>query len=318
MKIKKACEATNLTERAIRLYLSKGLIAPGQTNGILDFSAEDIQHLRDIAVLRQFDFTIEQIAGMTGNAGEIPEILRTRIADAQSEHDRVSEVSEVLGGLDATKCGSIHALADQIRERRMQSPGLYFSQFDEITEEERQRQCQTASRELSIMEKRTRLRRWLIATVGLVVAVCVVAGVYLGQTRVEGFVRLSPMTVVEVYDRVLMIEDMRATIRTGNEATIEALGRDTITVPYSAYGSPLEADMTLENGCQLTVRLTNLDLLRMGINPLQTMQTLNDDVNDAWMRYVLQTLFAQDYEDQVKLVVREYTGLQPLFREREP
>lgn len=318
MKIKRACEATNLTERAIRLYLSKGLITPGSNNGILDFSSEDIQHLRDIAVLRQFDFTIEQIAGMVGNAGEIPELLRARIAQSQTERDRVSEVSEVLGGLDAGKCGSIHALADQIRERRMHSPGLYFFRFDEITDEERQRQRQTASRELSIMEKRTRLRRWLTAAVGLVLAACVVAGVYLGQTRVEGFISLSPMTVVEVHDRVLMIEDMRATVRTGNEATIKALGRDTITVPYSAYGSQLEAGMTLENGCQLTVKLTNLDLLRMGINPLQTMQTRSDDVNDAWMRYVLQTLFSQDYEEQIKLVVREYTGLQPLFREREP
>ena len=318
MKIKKACEATNLTERAIRLYLSKGLITPGSSNGILDFSAEDIQHLRDIAVLRQFDFTIEQIAGMVGDAGEIPELLRARIADAQVERDRVNEVSEVLGGLDAGKCGSIHALADQIRERRMHSPGLYFFQFDEITGEERQRQRQTATRELSIMEKRTRLRQWLVRMIILVLAVCVVVGVYLGQTRVEGFISLSPMTVIEVYDRVLMIEDMRATVRTGNEATIEALGRDTMTVPYSAYGSPLEAGMTLENGCQLTVKLTNLDLLRMGINPLQTMQTRSDDINDAWMRYILQTLFAQDYEEQTKLVVRDYTGLQPLFREREP
>ena len=53
MKMKKACEATSLTERAIRLYIAKGLITPGQKDGLIDFSPEDIQHLRDISCLRQ-------------------------------------------------------------------------------------------------------------------------------------------------------------------------------------------------------------------------------------------------------------------------
>ena len=53
MKMKKACEATFLTERAIRLYISKGLITPRQVNGQIDFSPEDIILLQDIALFRQ-------------------------------------------------------------------------------------------------------------------------------------------------------------------------------------------------------------------------------------------------------------------------
>lgn len=318
MKMKKACEVTSLTERAIRLYLSKRLIVPNQVNGIIDFSAEDIQRLRDIATLRQCDFTIEQIASMIADAETIPEILKVRMDSARASADHENEVSEALGKLEAAQCGSIHAIADQIRERRMHAPELYFCQFDEITDEERQQQHQAASEALVTMEKRTQIRRWLVTAICIAFAICVAAGAYLCQTRVEGYISASPMTVVQVHDRMLMIEDMKATIQISNPETIAALGRDTIIVPYSAYGRPLEAGMTLDNACQLTVKLTNYDLLRMGINPLQTMQTRNDDINDAWMRYILQRLFDWEYEDKVKLVVQEYTGLYPLFREREP
>lgn len=318
MKMKKACEATSLTERAIRLYLSKNLIVPKQINGLIDFSPEDIQHLKDIAVLRQFDFTIEQISSMIHEPEAISDILRVRLDNAQAGIEHENEVREVLGKLEIMECSSFHSIADQIRERRMHPPELYFYQLDEITDEDRQQQRLVAIKDLSRIEKRTLLLRWLVAVLCLVLGVGMIAGIYLCQTRVEGFVSMNPMTVVKLHDRMLMIEDIKVTIQTGNERTIEALGRDTITVPYSAYGRPLEAGMTLDNACLLTVKLTNLDLLRMGINPLQTMKTQSDEINDEWMRYILQSLFDKEYEDKVKLVVQEYTGLMPLFRKREP
>ena len=92
MKMKKACEATGLTERAIRLYLSKNLIAPSQVNGMLDFTPEDIQQLRDIAVLRQFDFPLEQIAAIVGDAGGIGGILQCRLELARAERVHNAEV----------------------------------------------------------------------------------------------------------------------------------------------------------------------------------------------------------------------------------
>ena len=48
------------------------------------------------------------------------------------------------------------------------------------------------------------------------------------------------------------------------------------------------------------------------------MRTKSKEINDAWMRYVLQTFFSQDYVNNVKLVVQEYTGLQPIFSKLEP
>lgn len=313
MKMKKACEATKLTERAIRLYLSKNLITPQQVNGIIDFSAEDIQHLQDIAVLRQFDFTIEQIAGMISDTSTIPAILQIRMDSAKANHTHESEVYEVLHELTSAQFGSIHSLADTIREKRAQPPELFFYQMDEITAEERQLQRMEAVKALSFIEKRTLLLRILIATVCLILAVTVAASIYLCQTRIEGYISLSPITVVELHDRMLLIEDHIATVRTSNEAAIEALGRDTITIPHNAYIKPLQEGETIQQGCQLTIRLTNFDLLKMGINPLQTMHTRSTDVNNAWMRYVLQTLFDHSFDKGVTLVIQEYTGLSPLL-----
>lgn len=318
MKMKKACEATSLTERAIRLYLSKNLIVPRQVNGLIDFSPEDIQHLKDIAVLRQFDFTIEQISSMIHEPAAISDIIRVRLDNAQAGIEHENEVCDILGKLDGETFDSLHSVAAQIREQRAEPPEPDFCRFDEITDEERHQQRLVAIKDLSKIEKRTLLLRWLVAGVCLVLGVSMIAGIYLCQTRIEGFISVSPMTVVELHDRMLMIEDAKVTIQTSNERTVEALGRDTITVPYSAYGRPLETGMTLDHACQLTVELTNLDLLRMGINPLQNMKTQSDEINDEWMRYILQRLFDQEYVDKVKLVVQEYTGLMPLFRQREP
>ena len=66
MKIKAVCEATGLTDRAIRYYIEEKLISPAYTENYLgrktfDFSEWDLQQLNDIAVLRKFGFSIAEI-----------------------------------------------------------------------------------------------------------------------------------------------------------------------------------------------------------------------------------------------------------------
>ncbi|MBQ2758515.1 MAG: MerR family transcriptional regulator [Clostridia bacterium] len=66
MKIKAVCEITGLSDRTVRYYVEEGLITPSYTENYLgrktfDFSEIDIKELSDIAVLRKFDFTIEEI-----------------------------------------------------------------------------------------------------------------------------------------------------------------------------------------------------------------------------------------------------------------
>ncbi len=80
MKMKEVTEKTNLTERAVRLYIESGLIAPsvnesysGRRN--IDFSAEDVEVLRRISVLRKAGFTISQIRQMREESEKCKEIL---------------------------------------------------------------------------------------------------------------------------------------------------------------------------------------------------------------------------------------------------
>ena len=69
MKIKTVCEQTGLTDRAVRYYIEEEILHPSFTENYLgrktyDFSDEDVQMLKDIAVLRKFGFSVAQIKEM--------------------------------------------------------------------------------------------------------------------------------------------------------------------------------------------------------------------------------------------------------------
>lgn len=69
MKIKAVCERTGLTDRTVRYYIEEGLISPAFTENYLgrksfDFTEDNISELNDIAVLRSFDFSIDEIKQM--------------------------------------------------------------------------------------------------------------------------------------------------------------------------------------------------------------------------------------------------------------
>ena len=66
MKIKTVCELTGLTARTIRVYIDEQLIAPKFTENYLgrrsfEFSQEDIVSLQNIATLRKYGFSIDEI-----------------------------------------------------------------------------------------------------------------------------------------------------------------------------------------------------------------------------------------------------------------
>ncbi len=81
MKIKEVSEKTNLTERAIRLYIENGLIAPsvnesysGRRN--VDFSEDDVKMLKNISVLRKAEFSIGEIKLMQSQPEKSKEVIR--------------------------------------------------------------------------------------------------------------------------------------------------------------------------------------------------------------------------------------------------
>ena len=316
MKMKKACEATFLTERAVRLYISKGLITPRQVNGLLDFSPEDIQHLQDIALLRQMDFSIEQIAGMIGNSHDIPAILAARREAAQSGADRESKVSAALSGLEAAATSDFHTLADSIRARSV-IPSPNFTQFDEIDTEVRRQEARTASKEVDRQQMWQRVWHHLGWTAFIIAVLAVLTGAFLQMTRVKGYIALSPVTVVSV-------QGERATFHIGNEQAMEVLGRDSITTPYRVdgfntenrdnWGRPavVEGEI-IDHACLLKISLSNYDLLRLGINPLQDFDPPSVRRHNEWMALILHAVLEDGESDDCIVMLRDHPGTKPLL-----
>lgn len=69
MKIKEVIKETGLTDRAIRLYIENELVKPEYDENYngrksIDFSENDIQQLKNIALLRKADFSIPEIKSL--------------------------------------------------------------------------------------------------------------------------------------------------------------------------------------------------------------------------------------------------------------
>lgn len=308
MRMKKACEATALTERAVRLYLSKGLITPQQTEGLLDFSAEDIQQLKDIAILRQFDFSLEQIASMLQDAERIPQILQSRVACAQAALEHENEVQKVLAQLEGQRFDDLHSLATQIREQRSALPIPDFGQFDEISDEEREQEQRIAAMQVRKAEKRGdfmgRVRKPVLILLGLLVC----AIVFLSLPRIKGYVSVAPLSIEQIEHGESMV-----TVSIINPDAAALLGRDTITVPFRVLLGNVKVGDTVENACQLAIELSNYDLLKMGINPFQSFRTRDAAIHNEWMKLILHSMFEHGLHSNSSLWIREISNQRPLM-----
>ena len=116
MKIKEVCAKTGLTDRTVRFYIEEGLIFPAYTENYLgrkafDFSESDVEALRDIAVLREFDFSVEEIRRLLND----PESSGEVIADVRARtEERVAagrQHAQALAALDGERAYTVSELA---------------------------------------------------------------------------------------------------------------------------------------------------------------------------------------------------------------
>ena len=80
MKIKEVIEKTGLTDRAIRLYIDEGLIAPSIGESYsgrksIEFSQEDVERLKNVAMLRKAGFPIADIKSIVDDESTIKSIV---------------------------------------------------------------------------------------------------------------------------------------------------------------------------------------------------------------------------------------------------
>lgn len=118
MKIKAVCAQTGLTDRTIRYYIEQGLIAPAYEENYTgrrtyDFLERDIAQLQDIAILRKFDFTIEEIHSILNDA----QASRTVIAAVRERTETTAQqCREKLAALEQIDTGKTYTLPELAQE----------------------------------------------------------------------------------------------------------------------------------------------------------------------------------------------------------
>ena len=127
MKIKSVCELTGLTDRTIRYYIEEKLISPLYTENYLgrktyNFSDRDIKDLNDIAVLRKFDFTLDEIKLVINDAETSKEILsNVKDRTAQTVLDSQNKLS-VLSQISTEKTYTVAELAEELSKASLDLP----------------------------------------------------------------------------------------------------------------------------------------------------------------------------------------------------
>ncbi len=103
MKIKDVIAQTDLTDRAIRLYIENGLVAPsfnenykGRKN--IDFSQADVESLKNIATLRKAGFSIAEIKLLREGGDECRRTLSEFITKTA---ERIEADKEIINSLQS-------------------------------------------------------------------------------------------------------------------------------------------------------------------------------------------------------------------------
>ncbi len=116
MKIKTVSEITGLTARAIRVYIDEQLIAPRFTENYLgrrafDFSEEDVSALQNIATLRKYGFSIDEIRNILLDAQNSIAIIENVKQRTKTQMEEYSERLSVLSRVEDNKAYSIAELS---------------------------------------------------------------------------------------------------------------------------------------------------------------------------------------------------------------
>ena len=119
IKMKEICARTRLTERAVRLYCERGLIAPEtytqNDREYLVFGERDEQALRCIAVLREADFSLEEIRTMQNEPFLIEKTVREHTARLMQESSEKLALCQKLQAIEVDRMRDIVDLAEELR-----------------------------------------------------------------------------------------------------------------------------------------------------------------------------------------------------------
>lgn len=119
MKIKAVCEATGLTDRAVRYYIEEGLLDPAYSENYLgrrafNFSEEDVKELSEIVTLRKYGFSVSEIGNMKKQPELIGETLRALITRKKEDADNEKALIASLESVKAEDHADISSLVSAL------------------------------------------------------------------------------------------------------------------------------------------------------------------------------------------------------------
>ena len=117
MKIKAVCELTGLTARTVRVYIDEQLIAPEFTENYLgrrsfEFSQSDIAALQNIATLRKYGFSIDEIRNILLDSQTSIAIIENVKQRTKIQADEYRERLKALARVEAQKAYSVEELSE--------------------------------------------------------------------------------------------------------------------------------------------------------------------------------------------------------------
>ena len=117
MKIKAASELTGLTIRTIRVYIDEQLVAPKFTENYLgrrsfEFSQEDIVSLQNIATLRKYGFSIDEIRNILLDSQNSIAIVESVKQRTQNQMNEYGERLKALARVEEKKAYSVEELSE--------------------------------------------------------------------------------------------------------------------------------------------------------------------------------------------------------------
>lgn len=115
MRMKEVCEKTGLTEKSVRLYLQRGLVAPQvkstERGNAYIFTEADVGRLRTIASLRGAGFHLAEIERALAEPAALPALVAEKQAQAAAEVRRAAGRKELLERLGPAERGDPVQLA---------------------------------------------------------------------------------------------------------------------------------------------------------------------------------------------------------------
>lgn len=99
MLINEVAKLCNLTKKAVEYYTEQGLICPNVLeNGYRDFSEQDIEKLKQVALYRRLGLSISEIKSVIDNSDELKSILYKNALELEQEKEKQNILQRLCNG----------------------------------------------------------------------------------------------------------------------------------------------------------------------------------------------------------------------------